>query len=615
MKCPVCQAKLLPVAGDLFCLQCGDLVLGSNQVLGDDLKLEETVDPLLRRAITDSVDTRVVFSVPEAAKPVVVVGEGVRVAASVAGTVAKAEAPIELRPSFASLKRVLSPARQPVTAGLIMPVGPLVAPQDSPGTERIESAADTGARFEKALPSRGLSRVWYGLAGGLALLVGLNVAAGLFYTNRVYPGVRVGNLAVGGWTFEELHQRLATALPPPKLSAVVNGRSYELEISGVGAVSALGVEREVTQAGRSKAWPLAAVVGSWFRPPVVPSYTLSDDSVARSVERLAGLVDRTPSSAVPLVLGTNALILAEKPGTKLDPVAAAAAMRAAYGYAQTVSLTAIRLQPEITAVNYTGDVAAAQATIDAVIQITVRKIPYTPTSAQIASWVSFAGPGKGVAVDPAGPATFVASIPGGFDRSDAFSGLMTALNAHHDAALVPSTKRITGNPRVTGTPPILPLITYTYCVDATAGSSSGLIPAAAAALGTGGAWTLGGRVHYVLSSSKCNMRLQVGSPSALAALDPACTHQTSCRIHNDLAIASGSWANRPTAGTGDVTSYRLDLINHVVGQWLGFDHPGCGAGAIQASPLTAPTVTLGGCSPKWYAVPAELQDTKVLPGL
>ena len=105
-----------------------------------------------------------------------------------------------------------------------------------------------------------------------------------------------------------------------------------------------------------------------------------------------------------------------------------------------------------------------------------------------------------------------------------------------------------------------------------------------------------------------------GDAPARRVLDPACEHQTTCRIHNDLAISSDSWAVAPSGWVGTVDSYRTELVNHVVGQWLGFDHPNCSALASQTPVLSAPSVTIPGCSPKWYAVPPELQDAKVLAG-
>jgi len=108
--------------------------------------------------------------------------------------------------------------------------------------------------------------------------------------------------------------------------------------------------------------------------------------------------------------------------------------------------------------------------------------------------------------------------------------------------------------------------------------------------------------------------MKFGDTAARTALDPACGKQTTCRIHNDLAIAGDSWAAAPTSWSGTLASYRSELVNQVVGQWLGFDHPSCKALTTQTPVLSEPTVTVSGCSPNWYAVPVELQDSKVLAG-
>src|SRR4051812_32128832 len=64
MKCPHCNATLMPEDGVMFCLQCGDVVaLGSDEA-DKGPKLEDTTDPVLQRAITDSTRGRVHFRLP-----------------------------------------------------------------------------------------------------------------------------------------------------------------------------------------------------------------------------------------------------------------------------------------------------------------------------------------------------------------------------------------------------------------------------------------------------------------------------------------------------------------------------------------------------------------------
>ena len=608
----------MTVDGDLFCLQCGELVRAGVQSPSEGLKLEETVDPLLRRAITDVENSRVVFTDPEK----VAVQQIVNQAAS--NQPAPGEAPKEVlatpiqKKSFISLHRIVMPTGQTALASTSSSLSAA-----SPGAKQeltqptpLEPADSVPGVAPQVVMTKRHTALFICISAAIILLFGAaNLAAGLYYADRVYPGVRVNNLAVGGWSFEQLHQRLAAALPQPSLSAVVAGRTYPLDISGVGAVSSSSLERDVRQSGKATRLPLLGVFDSWSKSPLVPSYELSDDSVSRAVLKLSGQVDRAASNAIPLVLGTNVTILADKPGTKLDPLAASAAIKAAYGHAQTVAIDQTRVAASVTADAYGGDIAAAQSVIGTTVSVKIKKQSYAPTPSQIAEWLIFYGPGKGVGIDPAAAANFVAGIPGAFDRSAALSGLLAALNTRHSTNLIPSTKHITGNIKPPSAAPVYPLITYGYCLDERSSGKSGIGKSVNSVLGSNDGWALGGRIHFVLIAKNCNFMLSLASADGMAALDPACSKQSTCRIHNNLSISDSSWANPPAGWVQSLDSYRAELINHVLGQWLGFDHPGCSSIAGHSPVLTAPSITFNaGCSPKWYVVPAELQDTKVLAG-
>src|SRR5438132_1638415 len=103
MKCPICQAKLLPVDGELFCLQCGNAVAPKMGSLEEAPVLEETTDPLLQRAIVDAVHHDVRFRLPVAAT---------------------APSPVA---SFASMRAVLAPPRSAMMAGAVAMAAPRVA--------------------------------------------------------------------------------------------------------------------------------------------------------------------------------------------------------------------------------------------------------------------------------------------------------------------------------------------------------------------------------------------------------------------------------------------------------------------------------------------------------
>ena len=603
MKCPVCQAKLLPVDGEMFCLQCGEAVHQAASSEETPLTLEETSDPVLRRAISDATDGAVTFR--DMAPLIAMAADG---SANQA-----AKAPPKQKHSFFSLASAMMPQRPEGTSGaLVLPPGAPVA-VGSPAVSGVSE--ENLVRLVKPAKRRGFGAMglsWAIGVVGLVVFLAANLGIGTYYANRVFPGVRVGGVAVGGWTYGDLHARLPQVLSKPALAAVVDGRHYDLDSSVFGQPAYPELEKAVKDMGHTTALPLAGIVETWLSKPLSPSYSLSDEAVARSVADIQARVQRRASNAVPMTIGSTALVIAEKPGADIDPVAAGAAIRSAYGRMATVTIAPVKVQPEIVAGAYSNDVAAAQAMIGLGVQMVVKQAKYAPTPDQIASWLVFNGPGKGVSVNGAGVAAWVASAPGSFDRASAVNAITAALNAHQPAAIAPSTAHPTANPTLPATAASWPLVSYNYCLDESKGSLPG--GQVAQVLGAGGGWTLGGRVQFVRSVSGCNFVMKFGDTAARTALDPACGKQTTCRIHNDLAIAGDSWAAAPTSWSGTLASYRSELVNQVVGQWLGFDHPSCKALTTQTPVLSEPTVTVPGCSANWYAVPVELQDSKVLAG-
>jgi hypothetical protein len=228
----------------------------------------------------------------------------------------------------------------------------------------------------------------------------------------------------------------------------------------------------------------------------------------------------------------------------------------------------------------------------------------------VGQWLVFDAPAKGLGVDAEAVASYVRAIPGAFDKQAAFGALMTGLNGRQAVAVTPSIKKNTVVAPQLRSATALPMTEYNYCL----GDNADLKTVSAMVLGQSSGWGLGGRVAYKVVAGNCSFRLQVANTAAMKALDPACERQTSCRIHNDLAISEASWAVAPAGWDGGLASYRAELVNHVVGQWLGFTHPACTAVAEQTPTLESPAVVIPGCSAKWYAVPVELQDTKVLGG-
>jgi hypothetical protein len=198
---------------------------------------------------------------------------------------------------------------------------------------------------------------------------------------------------------------------------------------------------------------------------------------------------------------------------------------------------------------------------------------------------------------------YVAGLPHRFDRQAAVQALVGAVNNKQALSYTLNTKHVT---TVTGAGAATPAVkTYRYCVNPAESSDFRNLVTAALAAPQG--WALGGRLAFTEAGSGCNFTVTRLGQTAMSALGPACQGQATCLVGGTLAVSEQALQGAPATWKGDAASYQTQLINHVVGHWLGFEHASCTAKSA-APVLSTPTVTLGGCSPNWYGVPAELQD-------
>jgi hypothetical protein len=580
MKCPVCQAKLLPVDGQMFCLQCGEAVTLKPGEDSQGPALEETADPLLQRAIVDVLPGGVKFRLPVRAP-----------------TVPKKVASFASAQTFLSLPRVVSTAGG--TAAVAGPVLNLLTEKKNP--------VRAGGWWRR------LPLAWVVGTSVFALFLLLNLGIYLQYSNRVYPGVHVGQVDIGNIPLSSLHQKLASVLSETRLVARVGTAQYSLDTTSLSSDDLGRVERTVRSLGHTTPLPVAGIIQAWMSPPIAMDQQLKDAAVNRLAAQLAAQVTHRPSDAVPMVVNGQAFVIAQKTGSQLSVAKAAAAIRAAYGRTATFSVTPDKLEPIIAASAYENDVQQAQTMLGLSLQVKRKGVVYVPAPAQIGDWLIFRGPGRGIAVDSAGVASFVASIPGSFDRTAATNAVLGALQSDQSVTYNVSTKAITATPKLASALPSLPFASYSYCVGGdTAQDMQALGQQAAATLADGNGWTLGGRLKFELANEACNLTLRVTSEEGMKTLAASCVGKSSCQVGNEVLVRDSDWAAAPAVWKGTLVAYRAELINHEIGHWLGFDHASCVGRAVPAPILAVPTVVLGGCSPNWYEVPVDLQGTKAL---
>jgi hypothetical protein len=561
MKCPTCHAKLLPVPGELFCLQCG-AVWSSRQALPDNAP--DVPPPLLAAPGASAPAARPLLAPPPATTG---------------------------RP-----RRSAGPAR-PAIVDLRSP---------APATSQV-----TGWH----------RRQWpRGLVVGLVLVALLAATDGLarwYYAGRVYPGVKVAGQALGGRSLAGVESALQQSWGQDKIQLTIDTTDYAFTVADLGvSIDAARLADDAKAQGRAEPLALVGAVQTLASRPLPLEYQVHQATLDALVAQLAARHSHPAADAQPLIVGTTPLVLAEKPGQVIDQTKLRESLLLAVRNHQHVTVSSSRVAPALAASAYAADLDDARAKLAVSLSLKVKTRTVTPAPADIAGWLSFGEPGSGAHVDAGRVGAYVAAVPGSFDRAATQAAIVAALAAHQPLAYTASTKK---NIAPSSTAPATPgaPAAYRYCVagrsvdDAAVGT---LADRSAATLALAQGWSLGGHLAYTAVPSGCNFTLWLAADSQMTAFSPACNHQATCRVGNDVIINAARWATPPADWKGPADDYRTELINHEVGHWLGFDHPSCAPGVATDSPLSQVTLTVAGCSPSWHPIPAELQGLKILPG-
>jgi hypothetical protein len=141
------------------------------------------------------------------------------------------------------------------------------------------------------------------------------------------------------------------------------------------------------------------------------------------------------------------------------------------------------------------------------------------------------------------------------------------------------------------------------------------VAAAAAAYGDPRGWSLDGSIRFRRVPTGGDLVLWLASPDAMTSFSDGCSPQWSCRVGrnvviNDLRFRSGSpfW-------NGSLADYRLLLINHETGHWIGFDHAQCSGSGDDAPVMMQQSKGVGACVGNPWPLADELREEARLLGV
>lgn len=131
---------------------------------------------------------------------------------------------------------------------------------------------------------------------------------------------------------------------------------------------------------------------------------------------------------------------------------------------------------------------------------------------------------------------------------------------------------------------------------------------AAQTLGDARGWTGQGAVAFRAVDDEADMRLWLATPAEVAAADPVCSSDYSCRVGRDVLINLRRWRQGTTSyADRSLAEYRAYVINHEVGHWLGLPHEGCSGFGADAPVMLQQSKGLDGCDSRVWPLHREVR--------
>jgi hypothetical protein len=539
----------------------------------DEPMLEDTTDPILQKAIVDTVR-----------RPV----------------------------HFRSMRAILAP---PHAAPLAAASAghPVAVPEVAHDVAQIAVPQPKVQHHRSSIGWHAPSAAWLAGLAVFSVFVLTNVVVQLAYSGRVFPGVKVGGVSLSGVAFGSESQMLAGSSKAPSLTVRIGDSTYD-----AGAVALAGGDtsravREAEAVGHSTPLPLAGLVEALMSKPIEWHYEMDNTAVRAFAERVAADSTVTATPALPVVDNGQVFVIDEHHGYSVDPDKLVGAIRDGYGKTTVINFVGTDHAPLVTSGAIQSEIDDAQTMLSATLQVKVKTATYQPTAQEVGRWIVFPSTGQSPDIDPAAVARYVSGISGSFDRAATVNAIVTAARAKSDLSYTASVSHPTGNPTLAGLTPSV--ATMVYCVRSdTPADADSLSQTAGGVLSSPTGWSLGGHLKWVLGEKDCNINLSISSVAEMSRLSANCVGLASCQSSSVLAFSSDSWRSTPKAWTGSLATYRGELVNHEVGHWLGFDHGSCSQPTSKPV-LGVPAVVIPGCSPNWYVVTAQVPGVKAWPPL
>ena len=120
----------------------------------------------------------------------------------------------------------------------------------------------------------------------------------------------------------------------------------------------------------------------------------------------------------------------------------------------------------------------------------------------------------------------------------------------------------------------------------------------AATLGDPRGWNANGQVAFIYDEQNCEMHFWLSAASAMPSFGEICDPYYSCQVYPNVVINYDRWTGATDPWNAQrltLEDYRVMVINHEGGHWLGFGHSNCPGAGQPAPVMQQQSVDLQGC--------------------
>jgi lipoprotein-anchoring transpeptidase ErfK/SrfK len=248
---------------------------------------------------------------------------------------------------------------------------------------------------------------------GSTILVS-NLAFSAYYQDKIYPGVKVGTVSVGGLTRLQAQDKLNDRLSDYRLMVRVDNKSYLVAPKQFGAEYETGMTiSNAFQRGRDALLPIWGALQAARQNDLTLAYSIDNSALKEYAHKLSSQQALAPVDASVSIVNGAPVVTPAKNGLGIDKAKLTALIFEGIDtQADRISITRTPLPAEVS--TQAAEQAANQAKQIAATKITLtyQDKKFTPTAAQIAAWLSFTKEGSAIvtAVDAAKVKDYVKTL-------------------------------------------------------------------------------------------------------------------------------------------------------------------------------------------------------------